>query len=283
MQIIDTISSLRNALKYQPNIAFVPTMGNLHRGHIQLVETAKIKAKTVVVSIFVNPLQFGQNEDLDSYPRTLDADIAQLAAAGADLVFVPNISEIYPDFDGKDLNQTMIVKTPSIADTLCGVNRPGHFSGVATVVMKLFNIVNPTIAIFGQKDFQQLFIIQKMVRQFNFPIEIIAVQTVRETDGLALSSRNAYLTADERMKAPLLNKILLNIKVAIKTGNSNYVYLEQQADELLSKAGWIVDYISVRETASLLPPKPHLDNPTELVVLGAAKLGKTRLIDNLII
>ena len=283
MQIIETISGLRVALKNQADIAFVPTMGNLHAGHMQLVESAKKHSAMVVVSIFVNPLQFGPNEDLANYPRTLEADIAKLAAVGVNVLFIPSVSEMYPDFDGKNLNQTMVIQPPAIADMLCGASRPGHFAGVATVVLKLLNVVRPTIAIFGQKDFQQLFIIQQLVQQFNLPIEIIAEPTVREADCLAMSSRNSYLSADERMAAPLLSKMLLNIKLAITSGNYDYASLEQQATEQLERAGWVVDYISVREMASLLPPPTQLKNHAELIILGAARLGKTRLIDNLII
>ena len=290
MQIIDTVIALRSALSQQANIAFVPTMGNLHAGHIQLVELAKKHAECVVVSVFVNPLQFGANEDLASYPRTLEADCAKLKAAGASIVFTPSVAEMYPDFDGVNLNQTMTIEPPTIANVLCGASRPGHFSGVATVVMKLFNMVKPNIAVFGQKDFQQLFIIKQMVKQFNLAIEIIAAETAREADGLAMSSRNGYLSAEERVAAPYLNAVLSHIKAAIDAGNYDYASLEQQATENLTKAGWAVDYISVREAASLLPPLVGLTNKAglehnapQLVVLGAAKCGKTRLIDNLLI
>ncbi|HQC28912.1 MAG TPA: pantoate--beta-alanine ligase, partial [Methylotenera sp.] len=198
MQIIHTVTELRNALKSQSSIGFLPTMGNLHAGHIHLVALAKQHSKTVVVSIFVNPLQFGANEDFGSYPRTFEEDCEKLQSAGAHIVFAPNVSEMYPDFDGQNLNQSMTITPPPIADVLCGASRPGHFTGVATVVMKLFNIVQPDFAVFGKKDFQQLFIIREMVRQFNLQIEIIAGETIREASGLALSSRNGYLTADEK-------------------------------------------------------------------------------------
>ena len=192
MQIIHTVTELTNALKSKTSVALVPTMGNLHAGHIHLVEIAKQHATCVVVSIFVNPLQFGANEDLANYPRTLQADCEKLDAAGADIVFAPNVEEMYPDFNAEmnDLGQSMIISAPSIARELCGASRPGHFDGVATVVMKLFNIVMPQIAVFGKKDFQQLFIIRELVRQFNLPIKIIAGDTVREPSGLAMSSRN---------------------------------------------------------------------------------------------
>jgi pantoate--beta-alanine ligase len=288
MQIIQTASELRNTLKTKPSIAFVPTMGNLHAGHIALVEIAKRHAKTVVVSIFVNPLQFSPNEDLANYPRTLEADCEKLKAAGCDIVFTPSVEEIYADFDGKSLNQTMTIDPPPIANVLCGATRLKHFAGVATVVMKLFNIVfyntvQPQIAVFGKKDFQQLFIIKEMVRQFNLPIEIIAGETVREKNGLALSSRNSYLTDAQRASASQLNSALQGIVAQIKNGNKDFVELEQQANALLTSQGWDVDYISIRSSTSLQPATlPDKD----LIVLGAAKIinktaGKTRLIDNI--
>jgi pantoate--beta-alanine ligase len=288
MQIIQTASELRNTLKTKPSIAFVPTMGNLHAGHIALVEIAKRHAKTVVVSIFVNPLQFSPNEDLANYPRTLEADCEKLKAAGCDIVFTPSVEEIYADFDGKSLNQTMTIDPPPIANVLCGATRLKHFAGVATVVMKLFNIVfyntvQPQIAVFGKKDFQQLFIIKEMVRQFNLPIEIIAGETVREKNGLALSSRNSYLTDAQRASASQLNSALQGIVAQIKNGNKDFVELEQQASALLTSQGWDVDYISIRSSTSLQPATlPDKD----LIVLGAAKIinktaGKTRLIDNI--
>jgi pantoate--beta-alanine ligase len=278
MQIINTIDELRSTLKNQSNVAFVPTMGNLHAGHIQLVEVAKQHAECVVVSIFVNPLQFGPTEDLASYPRTLEADCEKLKAAGASIVFAPNVEEMYADFDGKSLNQTMTITPPPIANELCGASRPGHFAGVATVVMKLFNMVQPSIAVFGQKDFQQLFIIKQMVKQFNLPINIIGVETVREPSGLAMSSRNGYLTSEQRTTASQLNDALQNVIQSIKSGHKDYSQLEQQAKSSLNSQGWVADYISIRSSLTLLPAS---STDTNLVVLGAAKLGNTRLIDNL--
>ena len=278
MQIIKTIADLRSALKSHENIAFVPTMGNLHAGHIQLVEVAKQHTACVVVSIFVNPLQFGPTEDLASYPRTLEADCEKLQAAGANIVFTPCVEEMYADFDGNNLNQTMTITPPPIASELCGASRPGHFSGVATVVMKLFNMVQPSLAVFGQKDFQQLFIIKQMVKQFNLPINIIGVDTVREPSGLAMSSRNGYLTEAQRATASQLNKTLGQIISSVKTGNKDFIQLEQQAISTLNSQGWIADYISIRSSETLLPAT---STDTSLVVLGAAKLGNTRLIDNL--
>lgn len=278
MQIIKTIDELRSVLKNQTNIAFVPTMGNLHAGHIQLVEVAKQYADCVVVSIFVNPLQFGPTEDLASYPRTLEADCEKLQTVGASIVFTPSVEEMYPDFDGKNLNQTMTITPPPIASELCGASRPGHFSGVATVVMKLFNMVQPSFAVFGQKDFQQLFIIKQMVKQFNLPITIIGVDTVREPSGLAMSSRNGYLTDAQRASASQLNSALQGIVKSIKAGNQDYIQLEQHAKSALNSQGWLVDYISIRSSLTLLPAT---SDDTQLVTLGAAKLGNTRLIDNI--
>jgi pantoate--beta-alanine ligase len=283
MQIIQTVSELRKALKKQTSIGFVPTMGNLHAGHINLVELAKRHAECVVVSIFVNPLQFSPTEDLANYPRTLEADCEKLKAAGCHIVFTPSVAEMYPDFDSKNLNQTMTIDPPPIASVLCGATRLKHFAGVATVVMKLFNMVQPDVAIFGKKDFQQLFIIKEMVRQFNLPIEIIAGETVRETSGLALSSRNSYLTDIQRTSASQLNSALQGIVNQVKIGNKDFVQLEQQASVLLTSQDWEVDYISIRSSTTLQPASQQDKN---LIVLGAAKIinktsGKTRLIDNI--
>lgn len=280
MQIIHTVAELRNALKSKTNIALVPTMGNLHAGHIHLATLAKKHAQCVVVSIFVNPLQFGANEDLASYPRTLDADCEKLKSAGVDIVFAPNVQEIYPDFNTAthDLGQTMIISAPPIANELCGASRPGHFNGVATVVMKLFNIVMPQVAVFGKKDFQQLFIIRELVRQFNLPIEIIAGDTVREASGLAMSSRNGYLTQEQKTNAAALNAGLKQIADKIQQGNTDFVGLEQAVAENLDRNGWLTDYISVRSARTLLPASKE---DAALVVLAAAKIGNTRLIDNI--
>ena len=258
-------------------------MGNLHAGHIHLVKIAKQHATCVVASIFVNPLQFSPTEDLANYPRTLEADCEKLAAAGCDIVFTPSVAEIYPTFDGKNLRQTMTIDPPPIANVLCGATRLSHFAGVATVVMKLFNMVQPQFAVFGKKDFQQLFIIKEMVRQFNLPIEIIAGETVREANGLALSSRNGYLTDTQRASASQLNSALQSIVNQIKNGNKDFVQLEQQASTQLASQGWEVDYISIRSSTTLQPASALDKN---LIVLGAAKItnktsGKTRLIDNI--
>ena len=283
MQIIHTASALRQALKSQTNIAFVPTMGNLHAGHIHLVEIAKQHGQCVVVSIFVNPLQFGANEDLATYPRTLEADCDKLKTAGATIVFAPTVEEMYPEFDGNTLNQTMTITAPPIANELCGASRPGHFSGVATIVMKLFNMVMPQVAIFGQKDFQQLFIIKQLVRQFNLPIKAIGVDTVREANGLAMSSRNGYLSVEQHHQASQLNQSLQNIVTQIQNNTQqnhiiNFHQLENEAIASLKTQGWIVDYVSIKSALTLSDAS---STDSHLVVLAAAKLGNTRLIDNI--
>lgn len=254
-------------------IAFVPTMGNLHEGHIQLVRKAKQVADVVVVSIFVNPLQFGANEDLDNYPRTLGADKEKLFAEGVNYLLYPDVEEIYPD--GMD-KQTLVV-VPDLSETLCGASRPGHFAGVATVVNKLFQIVQPDIAIFGKKDFQQLAIIEKMVNDLCMPIEIIGVETARDVDGLALSSRNGYLTVEQRSIAPALHKTLLDCREAIACGFDSYQALEQHCTDALRGAGFEPDYFSVRDAQTLQEVTTETE---QIVILAAAKLGTPRLIDN---
>ncbi len=292
MKIISTITELRSCLRHQTNIAFVPTMGNLHAGHMHLVALAKQHANCIVVSIFVNPLQFGVNEDLGNYPRTIEADCVNLKQAGADIVFVPTVGEMYPDFnaatkvEGLDINlgqtislgQTMTITPPPIANILCGSSRPGHFAGVATVVLKLFNIVVPQVAVFGKKDYQQLSIIRELTKQFNLPIEIIAGDTVREPSGLALSSRNGYLTPSQKEKASQLYLHLNKIFDQIKLGDINFTAIEQATTQSLNKNGWLVDYVSVRSALTLAIATPY---DKHLVVLAAAKLGNTRLIDNI--
>jgi pantoate--beta-alanine ligase len=273
MQVIHSALELRAALAGESAIAFVPTMGNLHAGHISLVELAKQHGGPVVASIFVNPLQFGAGEDFERYPRTLDADCEKLAAAGCDLVFAPDVAEMYP------VPQTFSVQPPdALANDLCGAFRPGHFSGVATVVLKLFNLVGPRVAVFGSKDFQQLRVIEELVRQFNLPIEIVAGATLREADGLAMSSRNAYLGAAERIQAAQLQRELAAIVAAITAGERDFEALAATAGRHLKMAGWRVDYVALRDAATLAAPTP---DSTRLVVLGAAWLGKTRLIDNI--
>ena len=273
MNIIRTIDSLREWRKQQGRVAFVPTMGNLHEGHLKLIEQARAQADVVVVSIFVNQLQFGQGEDYSSYPRTLEMDVQKLEAHGVSVVFAPDEKELYPR-----IKQEFQVEPPNIQNELCGAFRPGHFRGVATVVSKLFNIVQPDIACFGKKDYQQLYVIQRMVEDLNFPIKIVPVDTGRDSRGLALSSRNGYLTEEERQKAPLLYQVLSKIKAAIETGNRDYAALENEAVNALTEDGWQVDYVEVRNTYNL--EIAHVGDK-DLVVLGAARLGKPRLIDNI--
>jgi pantoate--beta-alanine ligase len=280
MQTLDSIAQLRRALEGQNSVALVPTMGNLHDGHLDLVKLAKQQATCVVASIFVNPLQFGANEDLANYPRTLAADCEKLQAAGADIVFVPSVAEMYPDFDGQDLKQSITVQLPAVANDLCGASRPGHFAGVATVVLKLFNLVQPQVAVFGKKDYQQLFVIREMVKQFNLAIAILAADTVREPSGLAMSSRNGYLSRAEKTQASQLHAELVDVCEQIKQqGNSaNFLSLEQAATLNLQRQGWQVDYVAIRAASNLQAANAQ---DSDLVVLAAAKLGTTRLIDNL--
>jgi pantoate--beta-alanine ligase len=272
MDIIPTIAGLRSRLARAGRIAFVPTMGNLHDGHLALAQLARQHADTVVVSIYVNPLQFGANEDLASYPRTLAADCEKLAATGVDVVFTPSDSELYP------APQTIQVEPPPVANELCGTHRPGHFKGVCTVVAKLFNIVQPEVAVFGKKDYQQLFILREMVRQLDMPVEMLAGETMREQDGLAMSSRNGYLKPAERLEAPRLYRALQQVVLAAQGKHRDFTAIETQTAQYLTRLGWMVDYITVRSAATLLPPAP---DEKHLVALGAARLGSTRLIDNI--
>lgn len=271
MQLIHTVSELRARLAHEQSIAFVPTMGNLHEGHIELVRMARKQGTCVVASIFVNPIQFGPNEDFDKYPRTLAADCDKLQGL-ADVVFAPSVDEMYPEA------QTLFVEPPPVANELCGAFRPGHFRGMATVVLKLFNLVQPQIAIFGKKDYQQLAIIRQMVAQFNLPIEIVGAETSRAADGLALSSRNQYLSAEERTEAAMMSQTLRDAGKALADGSSDYAAVEQQAASALAKRGWQVEYVAVRKQAGLGIPAA---GESKLVILAAARLGKTRLIDNL--
>ncbi len=272
MEIISSIAVLRETLRGREPVTFVPTMGNLHQGHIALVEQARQHARCVVVSIFVNPLQFGTGEDLVNYPRTLEEDCRKLQAAGADIVFTPSVQELFPT------PQQFQVEPPPIANELCGAYRPGHFRGVATIVLKLFNIVQPVCAVFGKKDYQQLHIIRAMVRELNLPVKIVAGETVRAEDGLALSSRNGYLSQAERAEAPRLQRNLTHIQQAVAAGQRDFAALESAAVSDLTQHGWQVDYISLCNAGTLQQAQ---SGDTELVVLGAARLGKTRLIDNL--
>ncbi|MBK1695002.1 pantoate--beta-alanine ligase [Chromatium weissei] len=277
MHHITQIAELRSKIaKWRfagERIALVPTMGNLHRGHLALVQAAQQQAQRVVVSIFVNPLQFGANEDLDAYPRTFEQDQQQLAALGCDVLFAPPVFEVYPH---GQTAQTR-VEVPELSDILCGASRPGHFVGVATVVCKLFNMVQPNVALFGEKDFQQLLVIRRMVADLNLPIDIIGLPTVREADGLALSSRNGYLSTEDRGRASGLYQTLCSVSRALQAGTPA-AELEQLAIPALRLAGFQPDYVAVRSAATLAPVMP---SDTELVILAAAYLGHTRLIDNL--
>ena len=270
MQIISSVSELHARLRSETAISFVPTMGSLHEGHLDLVRIARQHGQCVVTSIFVNPLQFGPNEDFDKYPRTLQADCEKLQSL-ADVVFAPAVSEMYPE------QQTVFIEPSPMADELDGAFRPGHFRGMATVVLKLFNLVKPQVAVFGKKDYQQLAIIRQIVRQFNLPIAIIGAETVRAADGLALSSRNQYLSEKDRLEAPYLYRILMGVRQAILEGARDFERMERQAVEDLSARGWKVDYVAVRRRSDLLPVAK---GQREMVVLAAAKLGNTRLIDN---
>ena len=272
MQIHSAIPDLRAALKNRGNVVFVPTMGNLHAGHIALMTQAREHGETVVASLFVNRLQFGPNEDFDSYPRTLDADCEKLAAAGVDLLFAPTERDLYPEA------QQYYVDPPPIQNQLEGQFRPGHFRGVATVVLKLFNIVAPQTAIFGKKDYQQLMVLRNMTRQLALPITIVGGETVRAEDGLALSSRNGYLTASERAEAPRLHRTLCAIRDAVRAGERDFARLERDGAAELNAHGWKTDYIAVRQQADL--QAPGAGSPP-LVALAASRLGTPRLIDNI--
>lgn len=278
MRTLQEIPELRKVLgEYRQRglrIGLVPTMGNLHAGHLALVKTARRHADVVVATIFVNPLQFGAGEDLDAYPRTLTADQAQLEATGCDLLFAPTVTTLYPH--GMDnLSQ---VRVPVVSEGLCGGSRPGHFDGVATVVSLLFHLVQPDIACFGEKDYQQLAVIRKLVADLHFPIEIIGVPIVRAADGLALSSRNGYLSADERAAAPQLQRILTTLRHAIEAGDPVATTLESGLKQL-GAAGFEPDYLELR-AADL---GPVTATTREAVLLAAVRLGTTRLIDNLIL
>jgi pantoate--beta-alanine ligase len=275
MHIVHTIQDLRSQIQHWKStgnrLAFVPTMGNLHAGHCQLVSAAKQHADKVVVSIFVNPTQFGIGEDFDSYPRTEQQDQKKLRAINTDLLFLPSVAEMYSS------SAKTVISVTGLSRIHCGASRVGHFDGVATVVCKLFNMVQPDLALFGLKDFQQLAVIRTMVEDLNIPVDIVGVATVREADGLAMSSRNGYLTAEQRQTAPVLYQTLCNARDAILAG-VGYGIVEQQALASLQQANFEADYFKVCRSADLNPALPE---DKELVILAAAKLGRTRLIDNL--
>jgi len=272
MQIIHANYELIDILKPLTNIAFVPTMGNLHEGHLTLIQEAFKKSKYVVVSIFINPLQFNSNEDFKKYPRTLEEDLAMLKKIGVPFVFAPSESEML------DPLQTVEIHLPQIAYDLCGKFRPGHFEGVAAIVNKLFNVVQPEMAFFGKKDFQQLFLIKELVRQLDSPIKIMSVDTVRHEDGLARSSRNSLLNVEDRKKAPQLFQTLNSMKEKAIKKSPPFSEIEAFATQSLNASGWIVDYLTIRSSQSLESPV-HDEN--QLVILGAATLGSVRLIDNI--
>lgn len=277
MKTVDSISALREDIRLHrmsgKTIAFVPTMGNLHQGHIELVHEAKRRADYIVCSIFVNPMQFGANEDIDSYPRTLEADKRQLIEAGANLLFTPTPNIIYP----KGTENCTYVEVPDVSAGSCGESRPGHFRGVATVVCKLFNLVQPDIACFGLKDYQQVQVIQTMVDDLSIPVEIVPVETVREASGLALSSRNGYLTDDEKAIAPALYKTLHALAEKISRGSAIEPAVAE-ARNTLNETGFSADYINVCHARTLAQAT---SDDKELVILAAAHLGKARLIDNI--
>lgn len=270
---VDTLRATLNAARRAgKTIAFVPTMGNLHAGHISLMRQARDQADLVVASIFVNRLQFGPNEDFDKYPRTFEADCAQLRDAGVEVLFAPTEVDLYPE------PQTYVVEPPEIQHMLEGECRPGHFRGVATVVMKLFQIVQPDVALFGKKDYQQLMVLRNMSRQFMLPIKIVGGETVRAEDGLALSSRNGYLSPEQRAEAPRLQQCLQAIRQAVLAGNKDYAALCQNAAQTLDSHGWQTDYISIRRQQDLAPAGPE---DRDLVIVAASRLGTPRLLDNL--
>lgn len=272
MQIIHTIQELRAWRKNAGTVAFVPTMGNLHEGHLALVREAKKRADNVVVSIFINRLQFGQGEDFDKYPRTLQQDADKLEAEGVAVIFAPDEKELYPNVE-----QRYNVEPPHLQNELCGKFRPGHFRGVATVVSKLFNIVAPDVACFGKKDYQQLAVIKGLTEDLNFDVEIVPVDTGRAEDGLALSSRNRYLSAAERAEAPRLYRELKAVAESLAQGGLDYAGLEKRAAQSLTEHGWTVDYVEIRHAGTLEVART---GDRKLVVLAAARLGATRLIDN---
>ena len=275
MEVIHSADALRERLERADRVAFVPTMGNLHEGHMSLMRIARLHGDCVVASIFVNRLQFGPNEDFDRYPRSFDADCEKLEREGVDVVFTPQEQDMYPT------PQVYRVQPPPLGDELDGAFRPGFFNGVCTVVLKLFNLVQPDVAVFGKKDRQQLKIVRGMVQQFNLPIRIVPAETVRAEDGLALSSRNNYLSPSERQEAPRLYRTLQGIADAIAAGRTDYANLEVAGRAELARHGWKVDYIAIRHGLALRIPHPEgFDHPNLLIVLGAATLGTTRLIDN---
>ena len=281
MRIISDIHDLRAQMSGQNRVAFVPTMGNLHAGHLSLMKIAAVHGDPVVASIFVNRLQFGPNEDFDKYPRTMQSDVSKLEAEHVYVLFAPTEKDLYPE-----PQEYRVLPPTQLGDILEGEFRPGFFQGVCTVVLKLFSCVQPRVAVFGKKDYQQLMIIRSMCRQFALPVEIIAAETVRDTDGLALSSRNQYLSTSDRAEAPRLYRVLNQVRDAIQAdvahAAENLHALEEKAVAELTEHGWKPDYVAVRRQHDLLEPTPEQVRAGEpLVILAAARLGTTRLIDNL--
>ena len=252
----------------------IPTMGNLHKGHLDLVYRSTLDCAYTVVTIFVNPLQFGPNEDFHKYPRTIEEDIGILKESNVDLLFAPSVNEMY----GEDKEEQVIVAVPRLSEILCGENRPGHFDGVTTVVAKLLNLISPTYAYFGQKDWQQLALVKTMVEQLDMRTKIVGIKTTREKDGLAISSRNQYLTKEERSIAPLLKAELDNISIRLRNGETDYEVVETESKSNLSRVGFDVDYIAIRDSHRLCTPD---EETKSLRILAAAYLGRTRLIDNI--
>ena len=278
MRQFDSIDDLRTQIACWrgegKRIALVPTMGNLHSGHLKLVTKAQAIADRVVITIFVNPLQFGAGEDFNSYPRTLEQDTDKLRTAGVDLLFAPSVEAIYPSGEGEQTR----VEVPGLSDILCGASRPGHFIGVATVVAKLFNLVQPDVAVFGEKDFQQLMVIRRMTRELCLPIEIVGVATDREVDGLARSSRNGYLSPSERAMAPTLFQVMQAASERIANTEDELQAIEASAMETLKQSGFQPDYFTIRRASDLALPS---EEDRQLVILAAAQLGRARSIDNL--
>ena len=278
MDVATTVAEVRARVRgwraAGQRVALVPTMGNLHAGHLSLLAAARYRADRVITSVFVNPLQFGPAEDFAAYPRTLAEDEGLLAEAHCDLLFAPNVEQVYPDGSA----QATLITVRGLATVLCGQFRPGHFDGVATVVAKLFNIVAPDVAVFGEKDFQQFIIIRRMTRDLMLPVEIVGAPTVRAPDGLALSSRNRYLSPEERAIAPAIHRALQDAVKRLDDGDRNFLGIESAGWQALAVAGLRPDYFAVRDAEDLQPPRP---GSPELVVLTAARLARTRLIDNL--
>lgn len=273
----DEIRELHEGWRHHgEHVAIVPTMGNLHAGHLSLVELAREHAERVVVTVFVNPTQFGEGEDFEDYPRTLKRDMQRLRKFEADVIFAPDVDTVYPF----GLDKATIVSVPGLTRNFCGASRPGHFDGVTTVVARLFALVQPDVAIFGQKDYQQQLVIRHMTADLSLPIRIVTAPTVREPDGLAMSSRNQYLSEAERAVAPQLHAVLETIGAQLQSGRRNFDELETEARRTLGAVGFVPDYVAIRRAENLEPPDRDCD---ELVLLAAAHLGKARLIDNVVV